>query len=68
MIFEVGTCRIHLSFCLEHNSGCVNYNNIAFQLEDITAGTSIPNTPSIENVYIFETILWLRAGNSMMKP
>ena len=25
------------------------------------------NTPSIENVYIFETILWLWAGDSMMK-
>ena len=26
------------------------------------------NTPSIENVYIFETILWSWAGDSMMKP
>ena len=63
MIFETGICRIHLSFCLEHNNRCVNYNNIAFDV--ITAGTSIP---SIENVYISETILWLWAGDSMMKP
>ena len=49
MILKAGICRIHLSFCLEYNNGCVNYNNIA--------GTSIPNTPSIENVYIFETLI-----------
>ena len=55
------------SLCLEHNNGYVNYNN-NLHLMRYNCRNFYYNTPSIENVYIFETILWLWAGDSMMKP